>query len=95
MADHEIVVQNTVGPFVCAVCNGYLCLDGWPERIDGEWMHVADWQAKNKAKKTLIEELEEVLDDRRLWHFPNPTGEDKTIAVGVIRHIINKHKNAT
>lgn len=71
MADHEVafipVFGNSVWRPVCMICNGNICRDGYPERTDGEWMHMADWNAKHAPEWATItltqKELNQKLTD--------------------------------
>lgn len=53
LSDHAPTVSSTQTvnePILCTTCGGVLCLDGWPERTDGDWMHVRDWKIKHPSE---------------------------------------------
>ncbi len=58
MTDHNIVfppaLPNGVWIPYCQICGMSICLDGWPEKTDGEWMHITEWRAKNEPPKTIM-----------------------------------------
>jgi hypothetical protein len=94
VADHpiEFVNMGQDGPFICATCQGFLCLDEYPERTDGDWIHVSDWKAKQEAlkPKTLAQEIQEVLNDQSLqldWDYDG----NLYIQHKAIKEVLDKH----